>query len=264
MGIKHYPRYELMSAFIDHVKDHPYDSGDVNWTMTRNYAEALQVAHDGWTERRPQVDAVRSEIMGKITEVIDLEFVPTLDVCGSAIDMGEYMTGVPECMISFPMEERDTTERVVRIILDPGGHADISAEQLANRAAAIAALLEVLQLTGRSLEIWVASPVTAGRYSEHSPVVCAHKAGTEVDINAMMFFCGHPSFLRRLIFSHRSMDGIGGGMGSTVPISQELADSVGADVIVQRPRNRTDMTEPDAMSHPTEWVVWQCKQLGLA
>ena len=263
MGRYHFPRYETMTEFIDVVKNRPYggvDSVD-GWTGTANYSDAIDLAVDGWEEMRPEVDSIRESIMGHMSEIMDFEFVPTLDVVGAAVDMGEFMTGVPECMVSFPMEERDTVSRVIRIVLDPGGNASVKSRELANRAAAVAALLESLQLSGRSLEIWVASPVKGNGFSSHSPVVCAHRAGTEVDINSMMFFCGHPSFLRRLIFSHRHMDGLT-GMGSSHPISDDLASSVDADVVVQRAEHR-GVGEPDAGNEPAEWVVWMCKQLGL-
>lgn len=263
----HYPRYDTMTEFIDKVRGNDYggtDSYDAEFTGTPNYERALELAEDGWTEMRPTVDAVRESIMGSIAEVIDFESTVTLDLVGGAVDMGAFMAGEPEHMIAFPMDERDTMDRVVRIIMDPGGASGVPASQLAARAAAVAALLEIVQMSGRSLEVWVASPVKARNYQQHSPVICAHRAGTECDINAMMFFCGHPSMLRRLIFSHRDMDGIGSDMGTQIGISDELAESVGADVRVSRPRFRdTAAGEPDAGVQPEAWVIWQCEQIGL-
>lgn len=263
MGRYHFPKYDTMGEFIAHVDGHPYGpTYDDGWSGTATYGEALGLARDGWDEQRPTVDAVRSEVIGQLTEIIDMQFHPVLDVSGCAIDMGEFMTGVPECMIQFPTDPAPSIERVIRIVMDPGGNSSVTTTALANRAGAVAALLEVLQLSGRSLEVWVASPVSGDGFSSHSPVVCAHRAGTECDINSMMFFCGHPSFLRRLIFAHRDMDGLH-SMGSSHRISQDLADSVNADLIVQRAEHRAS-GEPDAGRDPLAWVLYMCKQIGIA
>jgi hypothetical protein len=51
-------------------------------------------------------------------------------------------------------------------------------------------------------------------------------------------------------------------MGSTVAIPADLADEVDAQIIVNRDEHRL-LGEPDAGNHPTEWVLWHLKRLGL-
>jgi len=235
------------------------------WSGTPDHGAALALARHGWHDIRHLVDATRTMIMERVSEVVDLMPAPTMDVAGAVVDMGVYMTGHPECMIAFPMEPEDRPERVLRVIMDPGASGGYGADWMANRGGAVAALLEILQMLGHSLEIHIVSPVRGVTDGIHTPLIRAHRAGTPCDIDALMFACGHPSMLRRMIFALRKSRNGGSDyeMGSTVAIPQDLADEVDAQIVVNRDEHRL-AGEPDAGRRPTEWVLWHLQRLGLA
>jgi len=258
----HIDRFDSLAEFTDWCATaKPVQAGTDHWSGTPNHDAALRLARDGWHDVRHLVDATRSLVMEKVAQVVDLSPAPVMDVCGSVVDMGVYMTGHPECMIAFTPEPDNKPEKVLRVVMDPGASARYGAEWMANRGGAVASLLEILQMLGHSLEIHIVSPVTgviSGKI--HTPLIAAHKAGTVCDIDALMFACGHPSMLRRMIFTLRGSHGW--DMGGTVAIPQDLADEVDAQIVVNRDEHRL-AGEPDAGRQPTEWVLWHLRRLGL-
>jgi hypothetical protein len=228
-----------------------------------NVAQALRIATEGWREQRPTADRVMGEVMGSVSERVDMMPQMVMDVCGSAIDMGAYMSGEPECMMSFPIVPEERQDKVLKVLLDPGASAGYSAEYLASRAAAVAALLDVLQVLGHSLEIWLASPVKDGRISVHATVVKVNTAGRHVSLDDIMFWCGHPALLRRLVFTHRSIDGVGDGMGATMKMPKCVIDAVDPDLVLERGEN-VGYGIPDPGYEPAAWVLHTLKGLGFA
>ena len=261
----HIDRFDSLSDFTEWCSTaEPRSGGSDHWSGTPSHDAALRLAKDGWHDIRHLVDATRSIVMDKVSEVVQFTHAPIMSVAGAVVDMGVYMTGHPECMIAFDPEPENKPEKVLRIVMDPGASARYKAGWMANRGGAVASLLEILQMLGHSLEIHIVSPVQGVTAGIHTPLIAAHKAGTVCDIDALMFACGHPSMLRRMIFTlrkHRN-GGSDGRMGRTVAIPQDLADEVDAQIVVNRDEHRL-AGEPDAGRQPTEWVLWHLRRLGL-
>lgn len=251
---------EFMSTVSDRTVK--YDAGSGDWYgYTNDVGEALAIAERGWQEVRPKVDQARSEIMGAVRQFVNVDVVPTWQVAGGEVDIAEFLTGNPECMVTFPVTEQSTMKRSLRLVLDPGGCADVDGEQLATRGAAVATLLEVLQLLGFSLEVMLASPVRGTiRGKVYTPVIKANEAGTLVDIDNLMFACGHPAMLRRMIFTERLQHS--GAMGSSVRLDVDALGLHDIDLVMQRAEHRRG-DEPDAGFQPVEWVRWALVNLEI-
>lgn len=257
--------HDSLQEFINTVADRAvkHDDGyDTQWHgNTNNVGEALEIAQRGWQEVRPKVDQARSEIMGKVRNFVNLDTTPTWHVAGGVVDMGEFMTGNPECMITFPVTEQSTMKRSLRLVLDPGGNAGVNANELATRGAAVATLLEVLQLMGFSLEVMIASPVRGTINGKiYTPVIKANEAGSLVDIDNLMFACGHPAMLRRMIFTERLQHSR--NMGSSVALDVDALGLHDIDLVMQRAEHRSG-SEPDAGYQPVEWILWALRNLEI-
>lgn len=254
-----------LAAFTDTVESRveKYDSRDDGWYRSSNTGHAVQIARQGWGEVRPLVDQHRTAIMAKVRELVTLEVTPEFNLWGSAVDMGEYMTGNPECMIDFPLDPNPSVRRSLRLVMDPGGYQGVSADELAHRGAAVATLLEVLQMIGYSLEVFIASPVTGViQGSVYTPIIQANSAGELVDVDALMFACGHPSMLRRMIFTERLQHRA--NMGTSVALDVGALGLSDIDVVVQRAEHRNVAAgEPDAGRDGVGWVLWALQSLGV-
>lgn len=257
--------FNNIQQFKDRISDpqHHYNAGGGMGYGATSVAHAFEISAQGWAEQMPKATEVVGQVMQSVGDRIDLTPKVMMDVQGSVVDMGSYMTGEPECMVSFPLEDECRNDKVLKVLLDPGASGGYSEEYLATRAAAVSALLDVLQMLGHALEIWVASPVKEGRIQIHATVTKINEAGRYVSLQDIMYWCGHPSLLRRMVFTHRHMDGIGSGMGATMRMPQAVKDIVSPDVVVERGENLPYGT-PDPGYDPEGWVMHTLQALGLA
>lgn len=209
--------------------------GDSSFCGTKSWAEAVSIATYGWKEGRDmaaaQLDAIWESGCVEICQAPSEE----LDVSGYAPDVEAYIQGDPFCMLDDGDEVGGAP--VIRLIVNVVASCGVSAEHIANRAAALAALVDVVESTGSSCEIWsmwtaVDSDVRdylengfgksdgkekkPSRYNEYRafiPSVKLKGAGVPVAIDDIAFGLGHPSMLRRLMFAVGEADPFFGGSG---------------------------------------------------
>jgi len=172
-------------------------------------------------------------------------------------------------MSEFRETRQRQAGRIFRLLIDPGGSSDVSARFLMNRAAAIVTLLDIIQRSGNSLELWIASPVRGllrDIYEPLTPLFCLHPAGGVVDLDSIMFAAGHPSFLRWLVFTDRNNTTRkrSHGFGTSVPLRKcgELLRIVEPDYLVERSEH-VGYDEPSAGDNPEGWIMHTLEQLGV-
>lgn len=231
------------------------------------FDEAYRLATGGWHDRRGDIDELASALMHRLERLTGVMLVPEWDLVGGSFDYPSYISGDPECMMTFTESRQRQTGRVFRLLIDPGGSSRFSAEFLMNRAAAIVTLLDIIQRSGNSLELWVASPVDRVVPSGyHTPLFCLHPAGGVVDLDSIMFACGHPSFLRWMIFTQRKKDSRrrSNPFGRTIPlrVCDHVLSIVEPDYLVERSENAMD-EEPSAGSNPEGWILYALNKLGV-
>lgn len=262
--------YEDYSSFVSTMArtyvDHPHYH-DADFAGAESFDEAHRLATGGWHDRRGDVDALASALMHRLERLTGVTLTPEWDLVGGSFDYPSYISGDPECMMTFVDTRQRQTGRVFRLMIDPGGKGNVSAQFLMNRAAAIVTLLDIIQRSGNSLELWIASPVKGiVRGGYHTPLFCLHSAGGVVDLDSIMFACGHPAFLRWIIFTQRQKDAYktGHSFGASVPIREceRLKAEVQPDYIVERSEN-TLSDEPSAGDYPERWILHTLNKLGV-
>jgi hypothetical protein len=238
---------------------------DASWSGTATLQEAVDIARHGWTHGRETVDAILGTLESSLQQVAhDMVMHMTHDVVGAYPDMGRFMEGEPECMVQFVPQADTTSGQVTRLLIDNGACAKYTADWMTRRAGAVTALVQALTMVGKSVEVWVASPVKIDGLV-HDTVVCVHQAGMPVNVDAIAFCLGHPAMLRRIMFECRQdrkmghAKGVGGTYGKHHP---ETVEYVQPHILVQRAENEPSSV-PDPASKPLEWVRFQLNKLGL-
>jgi hypothetical protein len=240
---------------------------DADFAGAASFDDAYGLATGGWHDRKGDVDALAGMLMHRLERLTGVMLVPDWDIVGGSFDYPSYSAGDPECMVTFVESRQRQTGRIFRLLIDPGGTSRRSPQFMMNRAAAIVTLLDIIQRSGNSLELWIASPVTNVVPSGyHTPLFCLHPAGGVVDVDSIMFACGHPSFLRWIIFTQRKADSrrVNNPFGRTVPVRtcDQVLDIVQPDYIVERSENAFH-SEPCAGQEPERWIIHTLEQLGV-
>ncbi|MFF0148182.1 hypothetical protein ATK36_2951 [Amycolatopsis sulphurea] len=168
------------------------------------WEEALQLAMDGWSVPLEETDVTVGELResaGLSHAVTLLE--PTWDVTGSEVDVGAYLSGVPECMVDAVPRQISRRGKVITFLV-PGGYSNtIGHYVIINRGLALAALCTAIIDAGHSVEIWSGFCGTlhvSKMEQRFSGVARVIAAGEPFDVGRLIFAVAHPAMLRRLWF----------------------------------------------------------------
>lgn len=276
-------RFDSMTEFVDYAeKPVTRSSGQTmssgqSWDLAVGWEGALDLARNGWSEGRPEADAMVNQIVASLAEVIETAFEPVHDVEGGAVDMAAFLEGEPECMMRFEIAEHSAHREVIRIIVSTTCSGGISASIVRNRGLAVAALVDLIARCGRSVELYCENPVGYGNKSHgrHTLLVKVKPAEGYLDIDQILFAIAHPAFQRRLAFSAQDQETeqirneygfhTSGGYGGSAYISNMepfMQDEIGAQVVVPTLSFSTEYYFVN-MNGMVRWIREQLKGLGL-
>ena len=166
---------------------------------TKSWKEANDIASLGWKEGRELVDASLKAIFESGASQLENAKVDSFGVAGAFPDVPLYLAGEAAHM-HLVGEDNDDASQIVKLIIDIGAHCGIDKKSIANRGAAVAALVDEIESTGKRCEIW-ASFCTSMKGKTLYSFVCAKASGEPLDIDKVAFTIGHPSMLRRMMFA---------------------------------------------------------------
>ena len=247
------------------------------FTGTKSFDEAVKLASDGWSDVRPQVDAILEPLREKLAEVLDVTVERWHDIIGSDPDIDRFVAGEFECMWDDIHIPTPTNGKVFTLLLSNAVNCNVSTETILKRGAALAAMVEAFTIMGCELEIWVETSSRdfgGGWYGDDgrerevfSTLVCVHKAGDNLDVNNVMFPLGHPSWLRRLWFgfaegaTQAQIEHFGfihGGYGQAFD-EPTLDREVGASIVLAMGANQNWAQGEDTVA----WILNQLKMQGV-
>lgn len=250
------------------------DTDRPEWHGTADFDEAVNLALHGWSDVRPQVDRLTSQLNFQVREVIHTAFQPVYDVQGAMVDVGAYLEGQPECMVDFLPVEQSRVGRVVNVIVQIGVASQVTKDEILARGAAVAALVEALAIAQHSTEIWIESsikPTQGNKKASYTVLARVKEASERFDLDAFSFALAHPSMLRRIIFSCRERESVstreyfGISPYGNYGISEKgclMADEVGATVVVQGMNAHSRERQID--TDPIGWIKTVLSDLGLS
>lgn len=136
------------------------------------------------------------------------EFAPVHDVQGMDVDIERYLSGEPECMIEYPIDELIATGPVVTMVVGMNYSAIATKEAILAQGRLAVALALALSACGYSLEIWSEMHTGGAPEIAYAPRgikvrVKVLEAGTSIDPAGLTYSLAHPSMLR--IFGFAAM-----------------------------------------------------------
>lgn len=172
-----------------------------NWHGTKSFEEAMELAEHGWAEGATKCKALTEQVttvLGSMVRVPEVVF----DVTGDCMDMGAVMEGCPEHWMSDQESEEEARDqsngRMIRLTVNVCASSGIPKTWMENRAAAIAAFVELAERSGRVAEIICCEALDKGKHIWSFP---AKRMDEPMQMDRLAFACGHPSMLRRVAFS---------------------------------------------------------------
>lgn len=205
------------------------NSASRDWDLNTPFEKAADLAEFGWRER---VDDVEAYLL-QIKDVLRDSWSTELDVSGEAVDVGAFLEGTPECMLSFTVPQA----KAVRIVASITARCDADAPRLLNRGIAIAAAVYALQCGGSPVSLTVGEWITGGGEMFRNTVE-VNPYGDYIDPGRLAFWLAHPAALRRCMFRYQEQEPeqvrrlfgfhSGGGYGRPADAPADSTDLEGA------------------------------------
>ncbi len=167
------------------------------WYGTDSWEEAIKLARYGWPDVADKIAKISNavfEMTGSLIVKDDIQY----DVTGSAIDIGAYLTGQPECFTEWVESDVYAAGKgkIVKMVVNISASGSVTADVLFMRGAALVALADSLERAGRRVEIW-----TADRASAAEVRIQIKRPEEPVQIDQIAFAMAHPAALRRIGFA---------------------------------------------------------------
>ena len=254
------------------IKDRPeYSNGmrtDLSW-RTNFYGSdcptpgtAFRMARDGWDKHLQEtIEISRSAVETVEAETTLQTFTPVWDVTGAMVDVGEYLAGVPECMIEIPPSPTTKTGRVVTLCASVSYSSAINEKTLTARGKVITALALELSRLGISTELYADFSARGGALRQNLRVLV--KGPNDIlDPAKILFAYAHPGMLR--VLGLTSMHGLPSrfqdalNVGSTYGAPQAPEKDL-PEGTIYLPELSSNKDIPDAATELTRYLT----ELGL-
>jgi hypothetical protein len=165
------------------------------------FNQSLEFARHGWPDGAARAKAILERM--HLPPVANKHSVTVNDVQGSYVDVGEYVQGVPECMVDFREDKRRA--RFATIIVNASFSWRVSVEQAIARGVSIAAVVDGLEAMGTRCRVEIVMPMRSNHSTDTSEVQMTVKhEHSPLNLDTLTFAVAHPSFLRRIVIA--SMD----------------------------------------------------------
>lgn len=185
-------------------RDRASRTTDSSFAGTRSYAEAADLARNGWPEGAERIERLAARMRERIGRQLAEIETPALDhdVAGFMPDVGAYLAGEPDAMLTW--EPRVEPKPTVSILVHTGMLAMTSLAAYERRGAAAAALVDLLESSGVRCEVVGFHAVGATGALEHSAwSVTIKRPDMPLDLDRLAFLLAHPSSHRRINFGVR-------------------------------------------------------------
>ena len=200
-------------------QDSGWTSGE-DFTGTKDMAEAISLAREGWKEGAEKIERLRGRISAMYPKS------PRLVAYGIA----GATPNVPRAIAGnlFNMRVHDAAKSrkkpVITLLSEMAANCGVDKNMISNRAAVVAAVIDQIESSGYSCEVISTASSKPGFWSGKKEFTSAvtirvKESHQPVDVVRMAFPLGHSSIFRRMMFadwgtSKSCQAGLGSGLGS--------------------------------------------------
>lgn len=172
-----------------------------DFTGTDIMYQALDMVRKGWPEGAARVAALRDKIVA--IAPVQRRYV-RYDIAGAIPNVPRYLAGNPQHMRRI--DNAVARQRpVITLLSDISALASVRSNSMENRAAVVAAIVDVIEAAGYATEL--VAFASASKPGTHVITAASVKAShNTVDLAKIAFALGHPAMLRRLCFATRTGD----------------------------------------------------------
>jgi hypothetical protein len=165
------------------------ETGENPWTGTNTFDEAVDYAKHGWDAGlKDMAEYVETE-----STLINVEH----NIVGHAVDVGRFITGMPDTMISF-YDDNYRNKTPLTIYTKLTYHGDIGGEEAMEYCGKI---LETIAILNRTFNVRLVGVFLTNHNKTGTDMVCVNIKDTdEAFVMNNLAFAYNPSFFRRFWF----------------------------------------------------------------
>lgn len=204
------PRYDWDSESATRIVPHIIETFE---SLNEFYAEAKRLHNPNETLIRPRTEAmardgIHHDKVPSILEIVSeailasnelkdvFTFSPMFDVAGDYVDVGRFVEGEPECMVSHPLQVRSAVSPVITLVSSADSNVGGDWE---TRGIIATALGMAISRLGYATEMWADNYGIGGSTRQYQRIKVK---GTSDELNParLMYGFGHSSMLTQLAF----------------------------------------------------------------
>ena len=177
--------------------------GRGDFSGVASWDEAATLATAGWPEGRAEVarfgakitDAVRGRMRAVAFESAEY---------GPIFDIGAFIQDDPYCFLRpFETDALSSGRGIVKVVVSLGARADVTRSVYTMRGAAMVAIVDTLESTGRRVDLVGTYSAIGNRGGRMDIAVQLKRPDQMMSPNVMAFALAHPASLRRVGFAIR-------------------------------------------------------------
>lgn len=232
-----------------------------------DFKGVMELARRGWESMAAEAEKYRSAIFEALASVIEIPY-PVADIEGGAIDVGAYLQGVPECWLRHESRTVEGTGPIVKIACNFGISSGVRGEAYKIRGAAISAVIEALEFSGRRVEVEAhkATTVRSGGAPYFEARVMVKRADQPLDAARLYFACASPLMQRVFAFLMYDLtsrdDRVIAQTVARCPIPVDVRNKAGIDIYLTAAHlDRVDWENFEAVK---AWALGLLRSQGVA
>lgn len=201
---------------------------DESFSGVKNLQEAIDMAFHGWAEGGALIEKTRGYIQA--LNPLSPKMVK-YGIAGTTPNVPRAIAGNILNM-RLPEKKNSLKKKTITIVYNMCESGWTNKDQICNKAAVTAALVDEIEAKGFSCEV-IACAVTTNREIRVLSAVCVKESHQPVDINRLAFGLGHSAMFRMLFFADWQGEDfckkLGYGLGlisSTTPTAENRVEQI--------------------------------------